>query len=137
MHADVSRRTVRYYVQIKLLDPPLGRGRGHYYTERHLERLRLIKAYQAEGYSLGRIAAALQGRGGDEPTKNVMRRGAGGRERPDSITKWCRIELRPGLEIHVESGGQPLSEATLSALRSAVEKVLDGPEPKKITEDGK
>ena len=29
----ISRRTVRYYVQLGLIEPPVGKGRGSYYIE--------------------------------------------------------------------------------------------------------
>jgi len=39
----VTRRTIRFYVQRGLLPPPLGGGRGSYYTEAHLLRLLAVK----------------------------------------------------------------------------------------------
>ena len=42
--ADVSRRTVRYYVQEGLLPAPLGVGRGNHYGPEHLERILEVKA---------------------------------------------------------------------------------------------
>ena len=43
--AGVSIRTVRYYIQAGLLPRPEARGPGAHYTDEHLERLRLIKAW--------------------------------------------------------------------------------------------
>ena len=51
----VSRRTVHFYVQQGLIDPPEGRGRGSYYTDRHLEQLQRVLALQREGLPLRRI----------------------------------------------------------------------------------
>jgi DNA-binding transcriptional MerR regulator len=50
--AGVSRRTVRFYVQSRLIPAPEGAGRGSYYTGRHLERILLIRAGQARSTSL-------------------------------------------------------------------------------------
>ncbi len=58
--ADVSRRTVRYYIQRGLLPPPLGQKRGSYYTEAHLERLLLILKLSAKGVPLLRIKTVLE-----------------------------------------------------------------------------
>lgn len=56
----VSRRTVRYYVQEGLLEPPVGRGRGGNYLETHVERLREIKSLQEKGWTLSSIEKYLQ-----------------------------------------------------------------------------
>jgi len=48
----VSRRTVRFYVQRGLLEPPLGLGRGARYTEAHLARLHEIRAGHGRGVAL-------------------------------------------------------------------------------------
>lgn len=57
--ADVSPRTVRYYLQQGLLPAPVGRGPGAYYTADHLARLRLIRAWQERHQPLAAIRAAL------------------------------------------------------------------------------
>jgi DNA-binding transcriptional MerR regulator len=40
--AGVSRRAVRFYVQNRIIPPPVGLGRHSYYTDEHLERI-LVK----------------------------------------------------------------------------------------------
>ena len=35
----VTRRTVRYYVRLGLLPPPLGTGRGKHYSQEHVDEL--------------------------------------------------------------------------------------------------
>lgn len=56
----LPRRTVRYYIQIGLLDRPEGAGRGAHYTRRHLERLMKIREWQRQGLSLERIRELLE-----------------------------------------------------------------------------
>jgi DNA-binding transcriptional MerR regulator len=53
--ASVTRRTIRYYVEIGLLPPPSGAGRASAYGPEHLERLGLIKKLQAYRLSLEEI----------------------------------------------------------------------------------
>ena len=53
--ANVSRRTVHFYVQQELIDPPEGRGRGSFYTARHLEQLQRVLKLQREGLPLRQI----------------------------------------------------------------------------------
>ncbi len=90
----VTRRTVRFYTQKGLLDPPEGERRGAYYTRRHLEQLLLIRKWQAAGVSLERIGHLLHGEWVELPPA------------PESgtIEVWSRVTLRPGLEVHLEPG---------------------------------
>lgn len=48
--AGVPTRTIRYYTQQDLLPPPDLRGRIGYYSETHLERLKLIKELQEKRF---------------------------------------------------------------------------------------
>ena len=57
----VNSRTVRYYIQIGLLDKPIGQTRGAHYTSLHLEKLLRIKQLSESGISLERIRDLLTG----------------------------------------------------------------------------
>ncbi|NLI48743.1 MAG: MerR family transcriptional regulator [Acidobacteria bacterium] len=108
----VSRRTIRYYVQRGLIPPPLGAGRGHYYTTAHLERLRRIRSLQDDALSLDAIAARLDGAGpADVATEPPV---AG----PSAL--WLRLPVAPGLEVHLEGGRFRISPARLQRLAQAV-----------------
>jgi DNA-binding transcriptional MerR regulator len=91
--ADVSRRTVRYYVQEGLIPAPLGVGRGPHYAKPHLERLLQVKELQAAGRTLDEIRATVNG--GTE-----LRAGKQTVALPDRSV-WRRLQLAPGIEIHV------------------------------------
>ena len=54
--AGVSRRTVHFYVQRRLMDPPLGRGRGRHYDERHVAQIRRVRELQRLGVPLQEMA---------------------------------------------------------------------------------
>lgn len=60
--ADVTPRTIRYYIAHGLLPSP-GAGPGTRYTEAHLERLQLIRRLQRTHLPLAEIRAQLEGRG--------------------------------------------------------------------------
>lgn len=102
----VSRRTVRYYVQEGLIPPPAGLGRGAHYQKEHLEALLRVKVMQERGLLLEEIRLAL----------------ASGKPRavaavgPVSRSHWSRIEILPGLEIHVGSEYQVPPPAKLGEL---------------------
>jgi DNA-binding transcriptional MerR regulator len=90
----VSRRTVRYYVQLGLLPAPQGVGRGRHYGRAHLDRLLEVKAWQEIGLSLDEIRArsgapAGAGRVAPRPSQPLPR------------TTWRRLTLAPGVELHV------------------------------------
>lgn len=59
--ADLPPRTVRYYVQIGLVDRPEGETRAARYGATQLEQLLLIKKWTAAGLSLDRIRELLRG----------------------------------------------------------------------------
>jgi DNA-binding transcriptional MerR regulator len=90
----VSRRTVRFYTQKGLLDPPQGQRRGAYYTRHHLEQLLLIRRWSREGLSLESIGRRLQGELEPVPMAPVA----------GTVEVWSRVTLRPGLEVHLEPG---------------------------------
>ena len=88
----ISRRTVRYYVQEGLLPPPLGLGRGNHYGREHLDRLLQLKALQETGRSLDEIRQLL---GQRTPASAPVP------APPLPRTAWRRIEVTPGVELHV------------------------------------
>jgi DNA-binding transcriptional MerR regulator len=90
----VTRRTVRYYLPEGLLPAPLGVGRGKHYSGEHLERLLRLKSLQERGLTLEQIRREMAGPGRAEGKELAMRVAA-----PRS--PWTRVEVLPGLEIHV------------------------------------
>src|SRR5215208_1072416 len=69
--ADVSVRTVRYYIAEGLLPPPEGSGPGSSYTRGHLDRLRLIQRLKEAYLPLKEIRRRLSGLG-DEEVRSVL-----------------------------------------------------------------
>ncbi len=55
LRAGIPLRTVRFYVQEKLIDPPLGRGPGAHFTDLHLHQLQQARTLQNAGLSLDEI----------------------------------------------------------------------------------
>lgn len=82
-----SRRTIRYYIQEGLLDPPAGRGRGGFYFDSHLQRLLEIKSVQDKGLKLSAIHEVLKK--GYEPVPLNLRE------------LWIRYPVSKGIEIHI------------------------------------
>ena len=57
----LSSRTLRYYIQIGLVDKPIGQTRAAHYLSSHLEKILRIKQLSESGISLERIRDLLTG----------------------------------------------------------------------------
>jgi len=85
-----SRRTIRYYVQEGLIDPPAGRGRGGFYFDSHLDKLLKIKSLQDRGLRLSAILPVLKQRDVLESPQEIVAREV-----------WVRYPIADGIEIHI------------------------------------
>lgn len=113
----VARRTVRFYTQKELLDPPEGERRGAYYTRRHLEQLLLIRKWQAAGVSLERIGRLLKGEDAGLPPAPEPE--------PGTVEVWSRVILHSGLEVHLEPGRLGLTPEQVRALIERLTAAVD------------
>ena len=93
---EVSRRTVRYFIQEGLLQEPYGLGRGKHYGAEHLQRLRDIRELQKKGLSLSEVRARLA-----RPARAAAGARPSGPAVSASSSPWTRVELLPGVELHV------------------------------------
>ena len=130
----ISRRSVHYYVQRGLTPPPLGAGRGHYYTAIHLTRIRAIKEFQGQGLTLEEIEERFKTPQPDI-LKNVLSRvssdiphslkeSALSYEEASEPTLLTRIKVAEGVEMTIESGTYRLSPARLRKIQRAVRDIL-------------
>jgi DNA-binding transcriptional MerR regulator len=127
-----SRRTVRYYVQEGLVDPPAGRGRGGYYSDLQVAQLARIHVLQEQGYRLDAIrgmlapqATAETAEAAAEPTADASRSSlqtTTSQASPHS--SWTRHVVARGVELHIsaEAGSHlgPAVATALEALRSII-----------------
>ena len=107
------RRTIRYYVQEGLIDPPAGRGRGGFYYDSHLERLRLIKAYQEKGIRISAMAA-------------MLKKGAPSAEVTPSRNVMIRYEVAPGIELNVSREREISEPATILEIIRIAKAIVRG-----------
>jgi DNA-binding transcriptional MerR regulator len=132
--AGLTPRTVRYYVAEKLIDPPLGRGRGAHFDDRHLAQLRRVRLLQASGLDLPGIRAHLA-----ELREVLASRGlrldemevAWSRQAEQVAAAWAkpaevqperitRIVISPGLELLVTDEFRLPPPAKLAELASTI-----------------
>ena len=82
-----TRRTIRYYVQEGLIDPPAGRGRGGFYYDSHVQQLLRIKSFQEKGIGITAMVSLMKNEAPEPvlPSREVM----------------IRYEILPGIEINI------------------------------------
>jgi len=98
--ADLPVRTVRYYVQIGLVDRPEGETRAARYFAHHLEQLLLIKKWTTAGVSLERIRDLLHGEQAPVPPRS---RAVG------SVEVCSHLTVADGIEVVIEPSRAGLS----------------------------
>ncbi len=100
----VNRRTVRYYIQLGLVDRPIGETRAAHYTWEHLQQLLAIRKLTEQGFSLERVREVLAQ--GDAPAAAVA-------PRAGSLNVQSHIHLANGVELVVEPGQAGLTPEQL------------------------
>ena len=116
---DLTKRTVRYYMQLGLVERPIGETRAAHYTNRHLDQLLRVKQLTEAGVSLERIREVMAG--GDTPVPTRQ-------QRPGSIEVRSHLFVAPGLEIQIspeEAGMTPEQvRAFVREVMQAAERVM-------------
>jgi DNA-binding transcriptional MerR regulator len=103
--ADLSARTVRFYIQQGLVSRPEGEKKGAKYNKAHLDQLLTIKKWQAAGLSLERIRELLVVPDAhDVPPKPRW---------PGMVEVWSHLHIADGVELQVEPGRSGLSPEQL------------------------
>ena len=101
---DLPARTVRYYVQQRLVDRPVGETRAARYGPRHLEQLLQIRKWSAAGLSLERIRELLLGEVPAVPARAPA---------PGTLSVCSHLMVADGVEIVIEPGRAGLSSEQL------------------------
>ncbi len=120
--AGLSRRAVRFYVQQGLLAPPTGLGRGSFYDETHLTRLRRIVELQQLGHSLDAIRRIFEsGDGGGNKLAAPLEAPSVRPRRPTVTAQlWTRIGVGEGIELHIDNASHQPTVEQLMAARAAI-----------------
>ena len=115
----LTRRGVRFYVQQKLLPPPLSKGRSAHYGWEHLTQLRRIITLQSAGHSLQEIREIFAGQ--TVPLPDPPRRPRRG---VFQATLMTRMNLVDGVELAYDPARFHPNVDDLIALRDLAEKVF-------------
>jgi len=109
--SDMPVRTVRYYIQVGLVDRPEGETRAARYGSKHLEQLLLIRKWANAGVSLERIRELLNG---DEAPIPARARASG------SLEVRSHLTVADGIELVIEPGRAGLSPEQVRSLVKGV-----------------
>ncbi len=107
----LPRRTVRYYVQLGLVDRPEGETRAARYGPRQLDQLLSIRKWAAEGLSLDRIRGLLQGE--PAPVQPLP-------SQPGEVSVRSHVAVAPGIELVIDPGLAALTPEQLRAFSRSV-----------------
>jgi DNA-binding transcriptional MerR regulator len=115
---ELPRRTIRYYIQQGLVQPPIGEKRAAYYTDSHLQQLLTIRKWQQAGLSLDRIREILIS-GNLDTLPPPKPRGHG------TVEVWSHLVVADGLEITLEASRAGLSSEQARAFFRGVSALYD------------
>ncbi len=112
---DLPKRTVRYYMQMGLVDRPIGETRAAHYLAQHLDQLLKVKQLSNAGISLERIAEIQKGEELPVPAKP---------RKPGDIQVKSHIHVAPGIELQISPEEADMSPEQIRALVKAVMKTI-------------
>ena len=112
---DLPKRTVRYYMQMGLVDRPIGETRAAHYLTAHLNQLLKVKQLTDAGISLERIAEIQNGEELPVPAKP---------KKPGDIQVRSHVHVAPGIELQINPEEADMSPEQIRALVKAVMKTI-------------
>lgn len=112
----ISSRTLRYYIQIGLVDKPIGQTRGAHYLSLHIEKILRIKQLTEAGISLERIREVLSGSPMPLPGRT---------KKPGDISVRTHLWVGEGIELEVSAETAGLSPEQLRQFLKGVMQVYE------------
>lgn len=112
---DLPKRTVRYYMQMGLVDRPIGETRAAHYLSKHLDQLLKVKQLTDAGISLERIADIQNGEELPVPPKP---------RKSGDIQVKSHIHVAPGIELQISPEEADMSPEQIRGLVKAVMKTI-------------
>jgi DNA-binding transcriptional MerR regulator len=116
---DLPKRTIRYYIQLGLVDRPIGETKAAYYVDTHLDQLLRVKNLTEAKVPLERIRQVMDGEVEPPPTST---------RKPGSIEVKTHLYVIPGVEIQIsaeEAGMSPEQvRMLLKEVLAATERVM-------------
>ncbi len=108
---DIPKRTVRYYIQLGLVDRPIGETKAAYYVDTHLDQLLRVKRLTEDKVPLERIRQVMNGEVEAPPIST---------RKPGSIEVKTHVHVLPGVEIQISPELSGLSPEQIRMLLKEV-----------------
>lgn len=108
---DLPKRTVRYYIQIGLMDRPEGETKGAFYLASHLEQLVEIKRLTQAGVNLERIREVLEGAKAPVTPRALA---------PGDVTVKSHVHVSHGVDLLIDPHAAGLSAQEVRQLIQTV-----------------
>lgn len=115
--SDTPRRTVRYYIQLGLVDRPIGETRAAHYVGQHLEQLLKIRQFADAGVSLERIREVLSGEAPPVPPRQ---------RKPGSVQVKSHLFIAEGVELQISPEDAGLTPEQVRSFVRQVMQAYDG-----------
>jgi DNA-binding transcriptional MerR regulator len=116
---DLPKRTIRYYIQLGLVDRPIGETKAAHYVDAHLTQLLRVKRLTEARMPLERIRQVLDSEADAPPTST---------RKPGSIEVKTHLYVMPGVEVQISPQEAGLSPEQIRSLvqevMASVEKVM-------------
>jgi len=118
----LPKRTVRYYIQIGLVDRPQGETKGAFYLAHHLEQLIQVRQLTQAGVNLERIREVLEGAQAPIAARAPS---------PGEVTVKSHVHIAPGIELSIDPSASGLSaEEVRHLIKQIVEITQKSEKPK-------
>jgi DNA-binding transcriptional MerR regulator len=104
---DIPKRTIRYYIQLGLVDRPIGETKAAHYVDTHLDQLLRVKKLTEAKVPLERIRQVMDGEAEAPPTSA---------RKPGSVDVKTHLYVMPGVEIQISAAEAGMSPEQIRAL---------------------
>ena len=111
--SDTPKRTARYYMQIGLIDGPIGSTKAAHYLPKHLDQLLTVRKLSDAGVSLDRIRDVLSGEAPPVPPRH---------RQSGSVEVRSHLFIAEGVELEISPERSGLSPEQVRTLVRAVMK---------------
>ena len=127
---DIPKRTFRYYIQLGLVDRPIGETKAAHYTDTHLDQLLRVKKLTEAKVPLERIRQVMDGAAEPPPPPT---------QRPGTVEVKTHLHVLPGIELQISAGEAGMTPEQIRMLfkevMAAAEKILDPHSPQPTPTD--
>lgn len=114
-----TKRTIRYYVQLNLIPPPVVSGRSSFYDDNHVRLIKLIKKLQDEYLPLSKIKDIIDDKKNlNRYLKSPGKSPAGSPEFSAVRQRMIRVSISPDVEIHFK-------DYLPGTLKNKIEKIIN------------